>query len=64
MIIGRPIRSEGIKNPYEIKRIHPVILTNLNFFSSFIIKDNRTINEAKYPTYSVAVIPDNSILSD
>ncbi|SHG49599.1 hypothetical protein SAMN05444148_0270 [Winogradskyella jejuensis] len=62
MMIGKPILNVGIKNPYMINKIQPDMLTRRNFFTSFIVKDNNTINDAKYPTYSVPVIPNNSIL--
>ncbi|WP_317221555.1 hypothetical protein [Aestuariivivens marinum] len=61
IIIGKPIRNEGIKKPYKINRIHPIIFTRRNFLMPFIVKESSTIKDAKYPTYSNTVIPNNSI---
>lgn len=47
MIMGKPIRSVGIKNPYAIKRMHPAILNNRNLIIDFIEKEIKTIKDAK-----------------
>lgn len=47
MIIGNPIRREGIKKPYATNKIHPDMLTIRNHLMRFIVNEISTINEAK-----------------